>query len=264
MKTSLLVSIVSIVAVALSAILISTIPTPLNQAKTPPQTPPTSTTVPSTTVPPNTPPSPTMSSYVFIGDDELTTTVVSVITSRLKEYPPVLAKMYNITHYPGFRAISPQSLSGVWGIVFSGDYLSKVLRDEKLREAFAQFLREVHLARKGRGAYVVFGNNSHLLFDAFCLAGIYFDEVTCALYINPFATYDPNLRSPLILEVIFEDYSRISSEIMIGKVHEELIFEDIVNHVVNYIGPKLPSPPPIPPPTPPPIPTPVPTSPASK
>jgi hypothetical protein len=202
--------------------------------------------------------------YVFIGDDELTTTVVSIIMSRLNEYPPVLAKMYNITHYPDFRAISPQSLSGVWRIMFSGDYLSKVLRDEKLREAFAQFLREVHLARGGRGAYVVFGNNSHLLFDAFCLAGIYFDEVTCALYINPFAIYDPNLRSPLILEVIFVDHSRISSEIMIGKVDEELTFEDIVNHVVNYIGPKLPSPPPIPPPPPPPIPTPVPTPPASK
>ncbi|MFZ8783090.1 MAG: hypothetical protein ACO2OR_03795 [Desulfurococcaceae archaeon] len=233
MKTSLLVSIVSLVAVALSAILISTIITPLNQdqVKTPPQTPPTSTTVPSTTIPPTTPPSPTTvpqyDRYVFIGDDELTITVVSLIMNRLNEYPPVLAKMYNITHYPDFRAISPQSLSGVGWIMFSGDYLSKVLRDEELREAFAQFLREVHLARGGRGLYVAFGNNSHLLFDAFCLAGIYFDEVVCALYRNPIS-YDT-----LIVEIVFADYSRVTSIYTIGMpLDGAWTPEDIVDHIV--------------------------------
>jgi hypothetical protein len=175
--------------------------------------------------------------YVFIGDDELTITIVSIIMSRLKEYPPVLAKMYNITHYPDFRVTSPRSLSGVWWVMFSGDYLSKVLRDEKLREAFAQFLREVHLARGGRGVYVAFGNNSHLLFDAFCLAGIYFDEVTCALYRNPI----PN--NTLIAGIVFADYSRVTEIYSISMpLDKAWTPEDIVDHIVPIWPPQTQSP----------------------
>jgi len=113
---------------------------------------------------------------VFIGDDNLTLTVVSIIESKPGElcpyYYPWLIERIRIEHYLDFKDTSPGNLSDAYLVVFSGEWLTRVVGSNTTREEFLAFLRELHKARGGRGGYIAFGNYTSVLFNSLCLAGI--------------------------------------------------------------------------------------------
>ncbi|MCC6040973.1 MAG: hypothetical protein LM557_02225 [Desulfurococcaceae archaeon] len=108
---------------------------------------------------------------VFIGDDNLTLAVVPRVNYTLFE-------RVGIDHYLYFKDTSPGNLSDAFIVVFSGKWIARIIGDNTTREEFLAVIRELHKARGGRGGYIAFGNYTSILFDAICLAGIYFDEIT--------------------------------------------------------------------------------------
>jgi hypothetical protein len=145
---------------------------------------------------------------VFIGDDNLTLTVVSIIESKPGEFCPYyyswLIERIKIEHYLDFKDASPGNLSDAYLVVFSGEWLTRAIGDSTKREEFLAFLRELHKARGGRGGYIAFGNYTSVLFNALCLAGIG-DRIGCKEGINPFQ------NNPPVALVVFEDGVSIGS-----------------------------------------------------
>ena len=134
---------------------------------------------------------------VFIGDDDLTLTVVSIVRSRPGE---VCQDVYSwlvkrgievrIEHYLDYKYTSPSNLSDAYFVVFSGAWLARVMERRDSREEFLEFLRGLHRARGGRGEFIAFGYNTSVLFDALCLAGVG-DRIGCEERANPFRNNPP-------------------------------------------------------------------------
>jgi hypothetical protein len=142
---------------------------------------------------------------VFIGDDDLTLTVVSIVKSRPGEacsgvYSWLVERgiEVRIEHYSDYKYTSPSNLSDAYFVVFSGAWLARVMERRDSREEFLVFLRELHRARGGRGGFIAFGYNTSVLFDALCLAGVG-DGIGCEERANPF--WD----NPLVALVEFTD-----------------------------------------------------------
>jgi hypothetical protein len=134
---------------------------------------------------------------VFIGDDDLTLTVVSIVKNRTGEFCPYFYSWLvergvevRIEHYLDYKYTSPSNLSDAYLVVFSGAWLTRVMESRNSREEFLAFLRELHRARGGRGGFIAFGYNTSVLFDALCLAGVG-DRIGCEKYANPFRDNPP-------------------------------------------------------------------------
>jgi hypothetical protein len=134
---------------------------------------------------------------VFIGDDDLTLTVVSIVKSRPGEACPGVYSWLvergievRIEHYLDYKYTSPSNLSDAYFVVFSGAWLARVMERRDSREEFLVFLRELHKARGGRGGFIAFGYNTSVLFDALCLAGVG-DRIGCEERANPFRDNPP-------------------------------------------------------------------------
>jgi hypothetical protein len=134
---------------------------------------------------------------VFIGDDDLTLTVVSIVKSRTGEACPGVYSWLvgrgievRIEHYLDYKYTSPSNLSDVYFVVFSGAWLARVMESRDSREEFLVFLRELHRARGGRGGFIAFGYNTSVLFDALCLAGVG-DRIGYEERANPFRDNPP-------------------------------------------------------------------------